>query len=154
MADSRRKTISSSQSGIPVPASANRPSSRQSMAHSQQPPNHINNSRLSLAPGRSLPASRGSLAPSTSHTQLDQLQQSQRQADSAGGSQGSQMFSQGHGGPTAPSTASRVNMYTSQGAMSASRNTVMRSGGQERQEYAPPSCVVVFLVSRSRNTRD
>jgi hypothetical protein len=138
MADSRRKTISNSQSGIPIPASANRPTSRQSLAH-HQPPNHnTNTNRLSLAPGRSLAASRSSsatnLAPSTSSNQLDQFN------NNAGGSQGSQMFSQGHGGPReAPGTASRVNMYTSAGAMSASRsNTVLRSGGQP-VEYAPPS---------------
>lgn len=135
MADSRRRTLANTQagSGIPVPSSAARPSARQSLAASHS----TNAARQSLAPAR-LGASRQSMAPALSQE--------------AGGSQGSQMFSQGHGGPPreAPATVGRSSMYTSLGAMSASRNAgVLRSGGAQT-EYAPPR----FVPSRPRPVAD
>lgn len=121
MADSRRRTIANagSSSGIPIPSSTARPTSRQSLAASHS----TNAGRQSIAPGRASVASRQSMAPMSSQE---------------GGSQGSQMFSQGHGGPIreVPSTVGRSSMYSSAGAMSASRNSnVMRSGGPN--DHAP-----------------
>lgn len=137
MAESRRRTLaaSGSSSGIPIPASASRPTAgssnlRASLAPSQQP-----GPRQSLAPSRQA-------RPSVAFGQS--LQSSQQDLPN---SQGSQLFSQGHGGPPpreAPMTASRNNMYSSLGGglgtMSVGRTGTLKSSMQQssNQPYAPP----------------
>ncbi|ORY87406.1 HEC/Ndc80p family-domain-containing protein [Leucosporidium creatinivorum] len=135
MAESRRRTLaaSGSSSGIPIPASASRPTG---------------NLRASLAPNQLNP--RQSLAPSRTARPSVAFGQSASSQDTFNlpNSQGSQLFSQGHGGPPpreAPMTASRNNMYSSLGGglgtMSVGRTGTLKSSMQQssNQPYAPPS---------------
>lgn len=140
----RRRTIQQPQQPPLVPSSIPRPSSstlRQSLA----PPTHNNNRQSLLPQNARASTSRQSIAPYSTYDQGGGASQSQ-----------SQPFSQGHGGPQVPMTASRVggNMYHSQQGLTASvarqgvlaqssRGSMAQSGGGVQGgggfDYVPPS---------------